>query len=101
VTAEAQEQKQMLSDLVLNSPIAANEDGAAMRSSEFEFGVDPSMDPELALVLSIDLQALRMSLEEEQARLQRQGGSEANSLGQQQSQSTGHFEQSGSSIFLG
>jgi len=60
----------LLSDMVLSSPILMGEDGApppgmmgAMGgdASGFEFGIDPSMDPELAL-------ALRMSLDEENAR---------------------------------
>ena len=59
----------LLSDMVLSSPILAGEDGAPPPgmagmggdASGFEFGIDPSLDPELAL-------ALRMSLEEEQAR---------------------------------
>jgi 26S proteasome regulatory subunit N10 len=60
----------LLSDHLVASPILAGE-GAAPRGGEdvgggadqssFEFGVDPSADPELAL-------ALRMSMEEEKAR---------------------------------
>lgn len=53
----------LLSDVLAGSAIVGG-DGAGARgegSSDFDFGVDPSMDPELAL-------ALRMSLEEEQAR---------------------------------
>jgi len=63
----------LLSDAIISSPILAGEDGmpGGFSGGEgggggggegFEFGVDPSLDPELAL-------ALRMSLEEEQARL--------------------------------
>lgn len=67
----------LLSDTVVGSPILAGEGGgaAAARPSngesagqsggDFEFGVDPSMDPELAL-------ALRMSMEEENARQERE-----------------------------
>src|SRR5579859_3938350 len=60
----------LLSDMLLSSPILMGEDGAPPPgltgmgggdASGFEFGIDPSLDPELAL-------ALRMSLEEEQAR---------------------------------
>ncbi|KAI0751697.1 hypothetical protein C8Q80DRAFT_1099671 [Daedaleopsis nitida] len=62
----------LLSDIILNSPILAEDRGipeAAMGDAGgsggggggFEFGVDPSLDPELAM-------ALRMSMEEEQAR---------------------------------
>lgn len=63
----------LLSDHLISTPILAG-DGVAPRSGEgetdtggdaggggFEFGVDPSTDPELAL-------ALRMSMEEEKAR---------------------------------
>ncbi|KAJ3272833.1 hypothetical protein HK104_004385 [Borealophlyctis nickersoniae] len=54
----------ILSDILLTSPIVAGEDGAPpgfASGSGFEFGVDPNMDPELAL-------ALRISMEEEKAR---------------------------------
>ena len=60
----------LLSDMLLSSAILMGEDGApppglaGMGGGDaggFEFGIDPSLDPELAL-------ALRMSLEEEQAR---------------------------------
>jgi 26S proteasome regulatory subunit N10 len=62
----------LLSDILLSSPILMGEDGAPPPgisagmggdASGFEFGIDPSLDPELAL-------ALRMSLEEENARQQ-------------------------------
>ncbi|KAF7724145.1 hypothetical protein EC973_001270 [Apophysomyces ossiformis] len=55
----------ILSDMLISTPIIGGEDaGAAGFSSgggDYEFGVDPSLDPELAL-------ALRISLEEEKAR---------------------------------
>ncbi|KAI0655235.1 hypothetical protein C8Q70DRAFT_1057603 [Cubamyces menziesii] len=63
----------LLSDMILNSPILAGDrgipeeamgdvpSGSAGGGGGFEFGVDPSLDPELAM-------ALRMSMEEEQAR---------------------------------
>lgn len=60
----------LISDAILSSPILAGDEGipaAAMGggeasgSNQFEFGVDPSLDPELAM-------ALRISLEEERAR---------------------------------
>ncbi|KAJ3023247.1 hypothetical protein HKX48_003853 [Thoreauomyces humboldtii] len=57
----------ILSDVLISSPIVAGEDGAPpgfASGGGFEFGVDPNLDPELAL-------ALRISMEEEQAR---QGG---------------------------
>lgn len=62
----------LLSDQLVTSPIlsgdgAAGAGGAGGESggadaSNFEFGIDPSVDPELAL-------ALRMSMEEEKARV--------------------------------
>jgi 26S proteasome regulatory subunit N10 len=65
----------LLSDQLITSPII-NGDGSAgpggmgggERSGDaggFEFGIDPSVDPELAL-------ALRMSMEEEKARVEKQ-----------------------------
>ncbi|KAK7696474.1 hypothetical protein QCA50_001131 [Cerrena zonata] len=61
----------LLSDMVISSPILAGDSGIpeeamgdaapAAGGSNFEFGVDPSLDPELAM-------ALRMSMEEENAR---------------------------------
>jgi 26S proteasome regulatory subunit N10 len=45
----------LLSDMLISTPIIAGEDGAAgnfapSSSGDFEFGIDPSLDPELALV---------------------------------------------------
>ncbi|KAJ3124820.1 hypothetical protein HK098_000860 [Nowakowskiella sp. JEL0407] len=62
----------ILSDLLLTSPIVAGEDGAPPGfapggTGGFEFGVDPTLDPELAL-------ALRISLEEERARQEAESG---------------------------
>jgi len=64
----------LLSDLVLSSPILSEDRGippgamvdaagpsGSAGTNNFEFGVDPSLDPELAM-------ALRMSMEDEQAR---------------------------------
>ncbi|KAK9237195.1 hypothetical protein V1525DRAFT_432964 [Lipomyces kononenkoae] len=67
---------QLLSDVIVASPILADENGMPQVSGanaggagagvdSFEFGVDPNLDPELAL-------ALRMSLEEERARQDRE-----------------------------
>ncbi|KAJ3159006.1 hypothetical protein HDU86_002175 [Geranomyces michiganensis] len=64
----------ILSDVLLSSPIVAGEDGAPpgfASGGGFEFGVDPNLDPELAL-------ALRISMEEEAAR---QRGPEASAGG--------------------
>ena len=68
----------LLSDHIISTPILAGE-GVASRGGEnggdasgdaggggFDFGVDPSADPELAL-------ALRMSMEEEKARQEKEG----------------------------
>lgn len=68
----------LLSDSIVASPILAGEGGGmggaaaggegmgeGQGGGSFEFGVDPSMDPELAL-------ALRMSMEEENARQERE-----------------------------
>lgn len=59
----------LLSDQLVMTPIlngdgsaGAGGEGGGQDSSSFEFGIDPSIDPELAL-------ALRMSMEEEKARL--------------------------------
>ncbi|KAJ3044640.1 hypothetical protein HDV00_001566 [Rhizophlyctis rosea] len=71
----------ILSDILLSSPIVAGEDGAPpgfASGGGFEFGVDPNMDPELAL-------ALRISMEEEKARQEAlskgSGGGEASGSG--------------------
>jgi 26S proteasome regulatory subunit N10 len=67
----------LLSDSIITTPILSGDGQAsgmappgestsgAGNTGDFEFGVDPSMDPELAL-------ALRMSLEEEKARQERE-----------------------------
>lgn len=68
----------LLSDSIITTPILAGEgmggntgmgggggEGGQGGGNDFEFGVDPSMDPELAI-------ALRMSLEEENARKEKE-----------------------------
>ncbi|KAI7848465.1 hypothetical protein BDC45DRAFT_523263 [Circinella umbellata] len=66
----------ILSDMLISTPIVAGEDGApsgfgSSGGDSYEFGVDPNLDPELAL-------ALRISMEEEKARQEaeaaKQGG---------------------------
>lgn len=62
----------LLSDQLVTSPILSGDgaagaggaggEGGGQDASSFEFGIDPSVDPELAL-------ALRMSMEEEKARV--------------------------------
>lgn len=65
----------LLSDVLVSSAIVAGEDGSAPAyvssgGGSYEFGVDPNLDPELAL-------ALRISLEEERARQEAVGGGSA------------------------
>lgn len=67
----------LLSDALMTTPILSGDtgpgagsggagvDGVDGGANNFEFGVDPSMEPELAL-------ALRMSFEEEKARLEKE-----------------------------
>lgn len=51
-----------LADALLSSPILAGEGGSMMGlgASDFEFGVDPSADPELALVSKIRMCVKRL-----------------------------------------
>ncbi|OAD80389.1 hypothetical protein PHYBLDRAFT_153870 [Phycomyces blakesleeanus NRRL 1555(-)] len=56
----------LLSDMLISTPIISGEEGSSANfgssgGGAFEFGIDPSLDPELAL-------ALRISMEEEKAR---------------------------------
>ncbi|KAI8927086.1 hypothetical protein BC831DRAFT_453877 [Entophlyctis helioformis] len=60
----------IISDILISSPIISGEDGpppGISSGSGFEFGVDPNLDPELAL-------ALRISMEEERARQEKTAG---------------------------
>lgn len=54
-----------ITDILISTPIVQGEEGGVQitNPAAFEFGVDPSLDPELAL-------ALRISMEEENARQQ-------------------------------
>jgi len=85
----------LLSDIVVASPILAGEGGGprggggdaegegaggAQGGGDYEFGVDPSMDPELAL-------ALRMSMEEENARQERERAQQGQAEGKTQLES--------------
>ncbi|XP_029591753.1 26S proteasome non-ATPase regulatory subunit 4 isoform X3 [Salmo trutta] len=56
-----------LADALLSSPILAGEGGSIMGlgASDFEFGVDPSADPELALALRVSMEEQRQRQEEE------------------------------------
>ncbi|KAJ3354472.1 hypothetical protein HDU83_005174 [Entophlyctis luteolus] len=92
----------VLSDVLISSPILAGEDGAPLAgfssggAGGFEFGVDPNLDPELAL-------ALRISMEEERARQEalNGGGSSApaamavDSAGQPSSESAPNVAEEG------
>ncbi|CAL8298144.1 unnamed protein product [Lota lota] len=59
-----------LADTLLSSPILAGEGGSMMGlgASDFEFGVDPSADPELALALRVSMEEQRQRQEEETRR---------------------------------
>uniref|UniRef100_A0A8D0MFY6 26S proteasome non-ATPase regulatory subunit 4 n=2 Tax=Sus scrofa TaxID=9823 RepID=A0A8D0MFY6_PIG len=56
-----------LADALISSPILAGEGGAmlGLGASDFEFGVDPSADPELALALRVSMEEQRQRQEEE------------------------------------
>lgn len=72
-----------LHDALISSALLHGEDGAV---PNFEFGVDPSEDPELALALRISIEEQRMRLED-QAQRDATGGSEQEQQEQQQQQS--------------
>ncbi|CAL8256578.1 unnamed protein product [Boreogadus saida] len=59
-----------LADALLSSPILAGEGGAilGLGASDFEFGVDPSADPELALALRVSMEEQRQRQEDEARR---------------------------------
>lgn len=80
----------LLSDSIVASPILAGEDGgAAVRNGAgggvdgggsgegFEFGVDPNLDPELALVLQLSMQEERERQAQEQRERERAEGKTA------------------------
>uniref|UniRef100_A0A8C9Q982 26S proteasome non-ATPase regulatory subunit 4 n=1 Tax=Spermophilus dauricus TaxID=99837 RepID=A0A8C9Q982_SPEDA len=56
-----------LADALIRSPILAGEGGAmlGLGASDFEFGVDPSADPEMALALCVSMEEQRQRQEEE------------------------------------
>ncbi|OBZ91943.1 26S proteasome non-ATPase regulatory subunit 4 [Choanephora cucurbitarum] len=77
----------LLSDMLISTPIVAGEDGAAGHfggsgGGDFEFGIDPSLDPELAL-------ALRISLEEEKARQEAEAAKNGGNTKEGESSSSG------------
>ncbi|KAL6109505.1 pip5k1a [Pungitius sinensis] len=59
-----------LADALLSSPILAGEGGAVLGlgTGDFEFGVDPSADPELALALRVSMEEQRQRQEDEARR---------------------------------
>lgn len=58
-----------LHDALISSALIQGEDGSgANAASRFEFGVDPSEDPELALALRISIEEQRMRMEEQARR---------------------------------
>ncbi|XP_078288079.1 26S proteasome non-ATPase regulatory subunit 4a isoform X2 [Rhinoraja longicauda] len=59
-----------LADALISSPILAGEGGTmlGLGASDFEFGVDPSADPELALALRVSMEEQRQRQEEEARR---------------------------------
>ncbi|KAF0024558.1 hypothetical protein F2P81_023360 [Scophthalmus maximus] len=68
-----------LADALLSSPILAGEGGSMMGlgASDFEFGVDPSADPELALALRVSMEEQRQRQEEEARRAATASAAEA------------------------
>ncbi|XP_026087934.1 26S proteasome non-ATPase regulatory subunit 4-like isoform X2 [Carassius auratus] len=68
-----------LADALLSSPILVGEGGSMMGlgASDFEFGVDPSADPELALALRVSMEEQRQRQEEEARRVAAQSAAEA------------------------
>lgn len=70
-----------LPDALISSALIQGEDGSgANAASRFEFGVDPSEDPELALALRISIEEQRMRMEE-QARGENPEGEAADAAG--------------------
>lgn len=72
----------ILSDVLMTSPIVIDEDGAAPSgftggNNDFEFGVDPNIDPELALALRISLEEEKMRQEQEAKKKMEESKAEA------------------------
>uniref|UniRef100_A0A8C3MJ81 26S proteasome non-ATPase regulatory subunit 4 n=1 Tax=Geospiza parvula TaxID=87175 RepID=A0A8C3MJ81_GEOPR len=68
-----------LADALISSPILAGEGGAmlGLGASDFEFGVDPSADPKLALALRVSMEEQRQRQEEEARRAAAASAAEA------------------------
>lgn len=62
----------ILSDALASSPILRAEDGTSLApvGTGFEFGIDPSEDPELAMAIRVSLEEQRQQQEEEARRVQ-------------------------------
>jgi len=76
----------ILSDVLMTSPIVIDEDGAAPAgfsggNNDFEFGVDPNIDPELASALRISLEEEKMRQEQEAKKKMEETKPEATSSG--------------------
>jgi 26S proteasome regulatory subunit N10 len=83
-----------LHDALISSALIQGEDGSgASAASRFEFGVDPSEDPELALALRISIEEQRMRMEE-QARRENEGGSSEQTGSNNEGQSSNDANQS-------
>uniref|UniRef100_A0A8C7Y6Z8 26S proteasome non-ATPase regulatory subunit 4 n=1 Tax=Oryzias sinensis TaxID=183150 RepID=A0A8C7Y6Z8_9TELE len=69
-----------LADALLSSPILAGEGGAVLGlgASDFEFGIDPNADPELALALRVSMEEQRQRQEDEARRAAVASVAEAN-----------------------
>uniref|UniRef100_A0A8C6FHU7 26S proteasome non-ATPase regulatory subunit 4 n=1 Tax=Moschus moschiferus TaxID=68415 RepID=A0A8C6FHU7_MOSMO len=68
-----------VADALISSPILAGEGGAmlGLGASDFEFGVDPSTDPELALALRVSMEEQWQRQEEEARRAAAASAAEA------------------------
>uniref|UniRef100_A0A8C6GHI3 26S proteasome non-ATPase regulatory subunit 4 n=1 Tax=Mus spicilegus TaxID=10103 RepID=A0A8C6GHI3_MUSSI len=68
-----------LADALISSPILAGEGGAmlGLGASDFEFVIDPSADPELALALRVSMEEQRQRQEEEARRAAAASAAEA------------------------
>ncbi|CAI8050696.1 26S proteasome non-ATPase regulatory subunit 4 [Geodia barretti] len=64
----------LLSDILLSSPIFTDEEGAPLvpLGQGFEFGIDPTEDPELAMALRVSMEEQRQRQEEEVRRATQQ-----------------------------
>lgn len=67
-----------LPEALMTSALIIGEDGSGVNAvNNFEFGVDPSEDPELALALRISIEEQRMRMEEQSRRENEEAGGNA------------------------